>query len=1226
MTRDRVAAPVRRAGPVCRRLRLDLQTATLLGGEGPVEEPVRGLGHGDEEKLWELARSSSRESATPLHRLQLDAGEALGRAFLPPPVAAALAEALAAAERDGRALELGLELADPALADLPWETLRLPAATAEGLPGEPLALHPGVVLYRAEVGAAPAGWVIPGPLRVLVAIGSPEAQNARGELLDMEAELGRILDAVEPARRAAGKSGAHVRILERGTVAAIRAALDRERFHVLHLSCHAGPGVLVLEDGDGREDLVTPERLWREAIPIDRGVPLVVLAGCSTAADVAKVEGDGRGMRRLPGLARELLAHGVPAVVAMQTAVGDRYATALAASLYGALATAEDAEPLRVLSRARRDVEARRRESTAERDVEELAGWSVPVLFRRVGAQVEAAGAPLFDRRAPFEPVEEPAEPTLRRVTARRVGDFVGRRRDERLVLRALRDADGAAVVLRGIGGVGKSTLAAEAAQALARSGSLVAAVVGETSPEGILEEIGGVLFGLLIAAGTDEKHPLRQVASQLRDRSLDWELRQQHVLAGLLAAMPALVLLDNFEDNLDADGAFRNAQLAAFLEGWLETPGRGRLLLTCRYPVPFRGSRVVDHHLGPLSYAETRKLVWRLSALDALKPADLERAYADVGGHPRALEYLDALLRGGDARFTDVAAKLEAALRARGVSNPRAWMTERKGDLAASLAETVTLAADDVLLGRLLAGLAGIPEAERLFLGAAVYRVPVPEAALVWQVGEVPDLPGEDAEVGRFPAVAPPSGYAAARSALEAAGLLAPFAVEDEAEPRFAVHRWTAGALASRSTPADLAEAHRRAARFWRWRVAVWRQSLPRDVEDLLEARHHHRLAAELDAAIEVTEWICSRFDDWGAYRREEQLVHEVLGWLPERSQQAAAFLHQLGIVAQRRGSYDEALGWYRKSLDIAEKLGDRAGMAISYHQLGMVAQHRGSYDEALLWYRKSLDIKEELGNRAGMASSYHQLGNVAQARGSDEEALSWYRKSLEIKEELGNRAGMAISYHQLGMVAHTRHSYDEALDWYRKSLEIAEELEDRAGMASTYHQIGLVAEQRGSYDEALSQYRKSLEIKEELGNRAGMAISYHQLGMVAQRRGSYDEALGWYRKSLEIAEELGSRSGMASSISQIGVLFTEQGAVEEGVPCNLRSLALRLELRVPQIRIDLRVLRRQRKLLGTARFREVIDRHLDAASAEAVLQMIDQLPPENRSTSDTGGASSVE
>lgn len=1171
MNRDEIGAGTR-GGPVCRRLRIDLRVATLLDGERLVEAQVRGLGHSDDERLWELARSFSGQDGTSLHRRQLDVGEALGRAFLPPTVAAALAEALSAAERDGRALELGLELAAPALADLPWETLRLPPTTTDGFPSEPLALHPGVVLYRAEVGAAPAGWDIPGPLRVLVAIGSPEAQNARGELLDMEAELGKILDAVEPARRAAGKSGAHVRILERGTVGAIRAALDAERFHILHLSCHAGRGVLVLEDDEGGEELVTPERLWREAIPVDRGVPLVVLAGCSTAGDVTTVEGDQRGMRRLPGLARELLAHGVPAVVAMQTAVGDRYATALAASLYGALATAEEPEPLRVLSRARRDVEARRRESTAERALDELAGWSVPVVFRRVGSEVGAAGAPLFDRGAPFDTIKEPVEPALRRVTTRRVGEFVGRRRDERLVLRALRNADGAAVVLRGIGGVGKSTLAAEVAQALGRSGWLVTAVVGETSPDGILEEIGGALFGLALGHGADEKHPLRQTALQLRERSLDWELRHRHVLANLLAQVPALVLLDNFEDNLDPAGAFRNPQLAAFLEGWIEAPGRGRLLLTCRYPVPFRGPRVVDHHLGPLSLAETRKLVWRLSALDALERLELERAYADVGGHPRALEYLDALLAGGKARFVDITAKLETALRLRGVPDPRAWMTERQGDLAAALAETVTLAADDVLLDRLLAGLAGVPETARLLLGAAIYRVPVPEEALVWQVGEIPNLPGKGAVVGRFPVVAPPNLYAAARSALEAAGLLTPFAVEDNTESLFFVHRFTASALVSRSSPVDIEQAHGRAARFWRWRAKVWRQSRAQDVEDMLEARYHHRLAAELDVAVQVTEWICAQLDEWGAYRREEQLVREVLEWLPEGSPKGAAFLHQLGIIAQRRGSYDEALQWYRQSLEIHEKLGNRAAIATSYHQIGMVAQFRGSYDEALDWYRKSLNIEEELGNRAGVAASYHQLGIVALRRGSHDEALDWYHKSLEIKKKLGDFDGMASSYHQLGRVATERGSYDEALDWYRKSLEILE----------------------------------------KLGNRAGIGISCHQLGIVAHRRGSYDEALSWYRRSLEIKEELGDRDGMANSISQIGALLTERGAVEEGVLYNLRSLGLRLEIQVPH-QSDLYWLRRQRDLLGVVPFREVIDRHLDAASARTVLQMIDQLPPKN-------------
>ena len=113
------------------------------------------------------------------------------------------------------------------------------------------------------------------------------------------------------------------------------------------------------------------------------------------------------------------------------------------------------------------------------------------------------------------------------------------------------------------------------------------------------------------------------------------------------------------------------------------------------------------------------------------------------------------------------------------------------------------------------------------------------------------------------------------------------------------------------------------------------------------------------------------------------------------------------LGTVAQLRGDYDAALDWYRKSLAIAEQLGDRAGMAASYHQLGIVAQLRGDYDAELGWYRKSLAIAEQLGDRAGMATSYHQLGIVAQLRGDYDAALDWYRKSLAIKEQIGNRAG---------------------------------------------------------------------------------------------------------------------------------------------------------------------------------------------------------------------------
>jgi tetratricopeptide (TPR) repeat protein len=108
-----------------------------------------------------------------------------------------------------------------------------------------------------------------------------------------------------------------------------------------------------------------------------------------------------------------------------------------------------------------------------------------------------------------------------------------------------------------------------------------------------------------------------------------------------------------------------------------------------------------------------------------------------EVGGHPRALEYLDALLRGGKAHFPEVEKKLRQALKARGIEEPARWRANVKGQLDRALAETATLAADDVLLDALLGRLDSAPLAHRLLVGVSVYRLPVDEWGLIWQVGK---------------------------------------------------------------------------------------------------------------------------------------------------------------------------------------------------------------------------------------------------------------------------------------------------------------------------------------------------------------------------------------------------------------------------------------------------------------------------------------------------------
>ncbi len=1211
-------------GAIRRTLRIAEDRVTLLGGDEEVShEPRTDVALAS--LLYELDRARRRSvgadgvaekrgdgagavaAEAGLHQASLAVGAALTKRFLSGAAGEALRGAVRSAESGGSSLELALEVTDDDLRSLAWETLHVPGEDAT--PGEPLTLHPRVHLFRTVPtdGPVPA-LAISGPLRVLVAIGSPESGG--GELLDYETELGSILDAVEPARE---KGKAHVRILHRGTVRAIRDALNTGRYHVLHLSCHAKPGTLILEDEEGEVDKVTADRLWKEALPGDRGVPLVILAGCSTALAVRekKTEGESQeGEQALPGLAAELLAHGVPTVLAMQASVSDRYATVLAARLYRGLATHAEPAPLAALDQARREIEENRRKLAPEHPDFSLAEWATPALYLRGDPQL------LYDPSAPFEEIDDILKPRFAPgVVVRKVGEFVGRRREERLILKTLRNDRHAGALVHGIGGVGKSTLAAEILSRLIADGRFVVSVYGETSPEAVLEEVGKELLNAAQASGLREDHPLRQIAPPLRRPDKEW-LERFDLLAGtVLGATPLVLLLDNFEDNLtspDEEGrrTVRNEALADLLARWLGSPGKSHLLVTCRYPFDLPGEAnlfLESHHLGPLSFAETRKLFWRLPALEALSPEERMRAYRAVGGHPRALEYLDTLLQDGEAVYKDVEIRLVKALRKQGIHDTERWIrNEVGGNLDKALAETATLAAADVLLHDLLALLDPTPLARRLLIGAAVYRVPVDETALAWQMAEVrerePDPEWEEIqkrvveaerevrERGEAPArenlglseaewetydwalqrqVTPPlepvEGLPEAIRRLERLGLLSP---QERGDATFhQVHRWTATLLAEEVDAETVRDAHRRAAAFWRWRVDVMPQDRAQDIHQLLEARHHHYAAGDLAEAVETTEWICSQLHTWGAYGREEQLCREVLEWVPERSRDAAAFLHRLGVVAYRRGSYDEALDWYRKSLSILEELGNRSGMAKSYHQLGMVAEDRGSYDEALEWYRKSLAIKEELGDRSGMAYSYHQLGSVAEVRGSYAEALEWYRKSLAIKEELGDRSGMAYSYGQLGNVALQRHSYDEAVSWYRETLAISE----------------------------------------EIGDRSSVANGYHQLGMVAEERGSYAEALDWYRKSLAIEEELGNRSGMAISIGQIGVLLTGTGKPEEAIPWNLRSLAIRLEIQVPQVTIDLFWLGRQREALGGERFVALVREHVGEESAAAVIRMVD-------------------
>ncbi len=228
------------------------------------------------------------------------------------------------------------------------------------------------------------------------------------------------------------------------------------------------------------------------------------------------------------------------------------------------------------------------------------------------------------------------------------------------------------------------------------------------------------------------------------------------------------------------------------------------------------------------------------------------------------------------------------------------------------------------------------------------------------------------------------------------------------------------------------------------------------------------------------------------------------------------AVAMHQLGMIAQERRDFDTVEKWYKKSLEIKEREGNEHGAALTYHQLGMIAQERRDFNSAEKWYKKSLDIDERHGNEHGAATTYHQLGYVAQECRDFDTAEEWYKKSLEIKERQGNGHGAAQTYGQLGNLSLSNHDLDSAEKWLMKALKLFEKLSDDHNMATTYHQLGRIAEERRDFDTAEKWYKKSLDIEERQGNEHGAAQTYLVLGVMYKEKGSLIESSGWLVKSV--------------------------------------------------------------------------------------------------------------
>ena len=210
-----------------------------------------------------------------------------------------------------------------------------------------------------------------------------------------------------------------------------------------------------------------------------------------------------------------------------------------------------------------------------------------------------------------------------------------------------------------------------------------------------------------------------------------------------------------------------------------------------------------------------------------------------------------------------------------------------------------------------------------------------------------------------------------------------------------------------------------------------------------------------------------------------------------------------------------EEAKARIDEAIALAEKLGDRVGLAMSYRVKGNVFTRHALTRDGVIAYEGALKEFEALDNKAGVASALSGLVASYVALGNESKAGELAVRALLLFEELGDELGRAY----LWMMARSD-SLRTKLGTLQVDgvIEIARKHSDDTLLSRALRAKANARLQSGDLAGAEILYEQAAAATERTRHVADLATTYLEWGRVLRAHGDYEGAIQRYQKAIDL------------------------------------------------------------------------------------------------------------
>ncbi len=285
------------------------------------------------------------------------------------------------------------------------------------------------------------------------------------------------------------------------------------------------------------------------------------------------------------------------------------------------------------------------------------------------------------------------------------------------------------------------------------------------------------------------------------------------------------------------------------------------------------------------------------------------------------------------------------------------------------------------------------------------------------------------------------------------------------------------------------------------------------------------------------------------GLFREGEAIFHQAVqsirSWNSPNELEDDARLATLSYLqifkaylALRQGRLEAAGQLFKDSMDLLQRTNDRVGLANAFLMYGVVCMFMGQFQEAIKCLQEALDHALATNRKWELSLSRVIIGRVEYQLGDYTESKNWINEGLALGQKMGDPNLITFSTSTLVETMYALGQLDEMEILLREGLQVATDNGSRFTYGMLQEQLAMVVHSTGNTSEANQLCQASVDLYTELGDEWSLSRALNLFGSFKLEEDEPTQALHFYLDALKVACKAQAYANALDALTGIAAL----------------------------------------------------------------------------------------